>query len=70
MNAQREVQEITEEHTTGNGGSDQQLEGNRLTRMLSATEDPPTPGLGQNGGWLGQEKPVNKVRYQNLKKRQ
>ena len=57
MNAQREVQEITEEHTAGNGGSDEQLEGNRLTRMLSATEDPPTPASGQNGGRLGQGKP-------------
>ena len=55
-NAQREVQEITEEHTTGNGGSDEQLEGNRLRRMLCATEYSPTPVSGKNGGLLGQGK--------------
>ena len=49
-NAQREVQEITEKHSIGNGGSDEQLEGNRMRTMLSATEYSPTPVSGKNGG--------------------
>ena len=56
-NAQRQVQEITGEHTTDNGDSEEQLEGNRLRRMLCATAYSPTHVSGKNVGLHGLQNP-------------
>ena len=44
-NTQREVQKATGEHTTDNGDSEEQLDGNRLTRRLCDMAYSPTPVL-------------------------
>ena len=57
-NTQKEVQKAIGENTTDNGNSEEQLDGNRLTRRLCDTAYSPTPVLGEHVGIHGSTTPI------------
>ena len=67
-NRQREVQKATGKHTTDNGNSDEQLDGNRLAGRLCNTGYSPTHVLQKNVRLQGLQHPYEQGQISTLLK--